>query len=48
MKDYPKCPECGSMAIASRFVFGEHATKPVFIGRVCKSCDHRWMEDKRD
>ena len=48
MKDYPKCAKCGSIALAKRYVFGEHPTKPIFVGHVCKSCDHQWTEDQRD
>jgi hypothetical protein len=44
--DLPLCPECGSPAIARRYVFLEDANKLAFITRACKACDHEWLNDE--
>lgn len=43
--DLPLCPECGSPAVAKRYGLAENPERLVFIARVCKSCDHEWLND---
>jgi len=44
--DLPLCPECDSPAIAKRYAYSEDADSLTFITRVCKACDHEWLNDE--
>lgn len=44
--DLPRCPECDSPAIAKRFAYLEDTDNFAFITRVCKSCEHEWLNDE--
>lgn len=54
----PRCPECDSIAIASRLIFspvveeGADGNDAVvdgyftYMGKVCKSCEHQWRPEE--
>jgi len=45
----PRCPECGSIAIASRLIFTDQPNGEgyfTYMGKVCKSCDHQWRPEE--
>lgn len=49
-KSLPRCPECNSIAIASRLMFsqleGQEDGFFTYTGKVCKSREHTWNPEE--
>ena len=42
MTSRPACPVCGSPAIVHRFTMDPISDEAIYVGRICKSCEHMW------